>query len=146
MYSERDMLLIDDIMRLMITTRKNWLIALEQIDKSNSIDQSLTPQKYLMLLLLSKNKKMTISELGNLIGLSSGAITTAVSIMVKNKLIDRSKDMHDRRVIWLQLTEEGFEVMQGITAQLHSLWAPFLGKLSTEESEQFQKFISRILS
>ncbi|WP_088044038.1 MarR family winged helix-turn-helix transcriptional regulator [Bacillus sp. EAC] len=139
MLNDHDKLLVDDLTKLLIRVRKNWQKANE------AANNSLTPPKYLLLHLLNKNKKMTVSELGKQIGLSSGAITTAVNKMVNNELIKRQRDLRDRRVTWLELTEQGYQMVDEMATFREGLWASLFNSLSNDERDQFHYLLNKIL-
>lgn len=140
MLNENDQLLIDDLTKLLINVRKNW----QKV--SDDTSNSLTPPKYLLLHLLNKNKKMTVSELGKQVGLTSGAITTAVNKMVNNQLIKRQRDIRDHRVTWLELTDKGYQLIDNISATRQDLWLSLFEKLTDPEKEQFRYLLSKLIS
>jgi MarR family transcriptional regulator, organic hydroperoxide resistance regulator len=140
MLNEHDKLLVDDLTKLLIRVRKNWQKAGEESTNS------LTPPKYLLLHLLNKNKQMTASELAKQIGLSSGAITTAINKMVSNELVKRKRDNRDRRVTWLELTEKGNQMVEEISATRQVLWVSLFEKLTVSEREQFRFLLNKIFS
>ncbi|MET3194207.1 MarR family transcriptional regulator [Gottfriedia sp. OAE603] len=141
MLNEHDKLLVDDLTKLLIQVRKTWQKASEE-ESTNS----LTSPKYLLLHLLYKNKQMTSTELGKQIGLSSGAITTAINKMVSNELVKRKRDFRDRRVTWLELTEKGIQIVEELSATRQVLWVSLIENLDQSEREQFRFLLNKIFS
>ncbi|MFF2876603.1 MarR family winged helix-turn-helix transcriptional regulator [Gottfriedia sp. NPDC057991] len=140
MLTENDKLLLDDLTSLMIRVRKNW----QKTDEE--VKNSLTPPKYLLLYLIYKNQKITASELGRQIGLSSGSITTAVNKLVNNHLISRKRDSRDRRVTWLELTDEGKRLIEEIFNFRQELWLTLFENLSYSERDQFRFLLNKLIS
>ncbi|WP_129689372.1 MarR family winged helix-turn-helix transcriptional regulator [Gottfriedia acidiceleris] len=140
MLTENDKLLLDDLTSLMIRVRKNW----QKTDEE--VKNSLTPPKYLLLYLIYKNQKITASELGRQIGLSSGSITTAVNKLVNNHLISRKRDIRDRRVTWLELTDEGKRLIEEIFNFRQELWLTLFENLSHSERDQFRFLLNKLIS
>jgi MarR family 2-MHQ and catechol resistance regulon transcriptional repressor len=138
--TENDKLLLDDLTSLMIRVRKNW----QKTDEE--VKNSLTPPKYLLLYLIYKNQKITASELGRQIGLSSGSITTAVNKLVNNQLISRKRDSRDRRVTWLELTDEGKQLIEEIFNYRQELWLTLFENLSHSERDQFRFLLNKLIS
>ena len=138
--TENDKLLLDDLTSLMIRVRKNW----QKTDEE--VKNSLTPPKYLLLYLIYKNQKITASELGRQIGLSSGSITTAVNKLVNNHLISRKRDSRDRRVTWLELTDKGKLIIEELFNFRQGLWLTLFEKLSHDERDQFRFLLSKLIS
>ncbi|PGL69671.1 MarR family winged helix-turn-helix transcriptional regulator [Bacillus sp. AFS055030] len=140
MLTDNDKLLLDDLTSLMIRVRKNW----QKTDEE--VKNSLTPPKYLLLYLIYKNQKITASELGRQIGLSSGSITTAVNKLVDNHLISRKRDSRDRRVTWLELTDEGKRLVEEIFNFRQELWQTLFENLSHSERDQFRFLLNKLIS
>ncbi|XZF77125.1 MarR family winged helix-turn-helix transcriptional regulator [Bacillus sp. AL-1R] len=140
MLTDNDKLLLDDLTSLMIRVRKNW----QKTDEE--VKNSLTPPKYLLLYLIYKNQKITASELGRQIGLSSGSITTAVNKLVDNHLISRKRDSRDRRVTWLELTDEGKRLIEEIFNFRQELWQTLFENLSHSERDQFRFLLNKLIS
>ncbi len=138
--TENDKLLLDDLTSLMIRVRKNW----QKTDEE--VKNSLTPPKYLLLYLIYKNQKLTASELGRQIGLSSGSITTAVNKLVNNHLISRKRDSRDRRVTWLELTDEGKRLIEENFNFRQELWLNLFENLSHSERDQFRFLLNKLIS
>lgn len=138
--TDNDKLLLDDLTSLMIRVRKNW----QKTDEE--VKNSLTPPKYLLLYLIYKNQKITASELGRQIGLSSGSITTAVNKLVDNHLISRKRDSRDRRVTWLELTDEGKRLIEEIFNFRQELWQTLFENLSHSERDQFRFLLNKLIS
>lgn len=138
--TDNDKLLLDDLTSLMIRVRKNWQKSDEEVKSS------LTPPKYLLLYLIYKNQKISASELGKQMGLSSGSITTAVKKLVDNHLISRKRDSRDRRVTWLELTDEGKHMIEELFNFRQGLWLTLFEKLSHNERDQFRLLLSKLIS
>ncbi len=138
--TENDKFLLDDLTSLMIRVRKNW----QKTDEE--VKNSLTPPKYLLLYLINKNQKITASELGRQMGLSSGSITTAVNKLVNNHLITRKRDSRDRRVTWLELSDEGKRLIEEIFNFRQELWLSLFENLSHNERDQFRFLLNKLIS
>ncbi|MFB7139701.1 MarR family winged helix-turn-helix transcriptional regulator [Gottfriedia sp. NPDC056225] len=140
MLAENDKLLIDDLTSLMIRVRKNW----QKTDEE--VKNPLTPPKYLLLYLIYKNQKLSASDLGKQMGLSSGSITTAVNKLVSNHLLTRKRDIRDRRVTWLELTDEGKQIIEDMFNIRQELWLTLFEKLSKDERDQFHLLLNKLTS
>ena len=138
--TENDKFLLDDLTSLMIRVRKNW----QKTDEE--VKNSLTPPKYLLLYLIYKNQKITASALGRQMGLSSGSITTAVNKLVNNHLISRKRDSRDRRVTWLELTDEGKRLIEENFNFRQELWLTLFENLSQSEIDQFRFLLNKLIS
>jgi DNA-binding MarR family transcriptional regulator len=71
----------------------------------------LTPQRYLLLLLVKGaedgTERATISELAKRLHLAQSTVTELVDRTARAGLVRRSTSTDDRRVVYVELTEEG---------------------------------------
>ncbi|MEL7671711.1 MarR family transcriptional regulator [Methanobacterium sp.] len=66
---------------------------------------------YLTLIILKERGELSISEIGNLIGMKKQNMTYLTNKLVEDGLIQRLHDMSDRRVIKIALTGKGDEYL-----------------------------------
>ena len=66
---------------------------------------------YLTLIILKERRELSISEIGNLIGMKKQNMTYLTNKLVEDGLIQRLHDMSDRRVIKIALTSKGDEYL-----------------------------------
>lgn len=66
---------------------------------------------YLTLLMLKERRELSISEIGNHIGMKKQNMTYLTNKLVEEGLIKRLHDMSDRRVIKITLTPKGNEYL-----------------------------------
>ncbi len=88
---------------------KLWLSM--QSDYQAYMERELAPdltevQLYTLELILSMVKAKPSDLIAHL-EISPAAISTLVDRMEKNELLIRERDEHDRRIVWLQVTEKG---------------------------------------
>lgn len=67
---------------------------------------------YLTLIILKERGDLSISEIGNLIGMKKQNMTYLTNKLVEDGLIQRLHDMSDRRVIKIALTSKGEEYLE----------------------------------
>lgn len=67
---------------------------------------------YLTLLMLKERGELSISEIGNQIGMKKQNMTYLTNKLVEEGLIKRLHDMSDRRVIKITLTTKGNEYLE----------------------------------
>lgn len=104
----------------------------------------LTPVQFFILHHLLQHERMTVSRLGELLGLTSGATTIAINRLEESQLIERTRDMNDRRVVWLQLTEQGEELIQSSLQKRNQIALEVFEHFSTEEISQLQEMLVKV--
>lgn len=62
--------------------------------------------------ILEKSRCNTMSQIAAKLGISVGALTTAMNSLVKKGFLYRKNDPLDRRIVYICLTEEGSEILK----------------------------------
>jgi|WetSurMetagenome_2_1015567.scaffolds.fasta_scaffold120878_2 DNA-binding MarR family transcriptional regulator len=82
----------------------------ENISKCREFN--LPPSNYFLLVMLKNKKTATMSEICNLLCISKSNLTAIIDSMIEKKLVKREYDKNDRRIIRIELTEKGGEIME----------------------------------
>lgn len=77
-------------------------------------DFTITVPQFTALQILVKGGDMTISELSQKMDLACSTITDLVDRMEKSDLVRRKKDESDKRVVRVEVLEEGNHVMERV--------------------------------
>lgn len=92
---------------------------------------------------LSMHGKARPSHIAEELGLTPPTVTNLTDKLVKRKLAVRLLDENDRRIILLDITDEGRDMLQRANEEGHSLRKELFNKLTDEERKQmlhiFQK-------
>ncbi|MBR1739796.1 MAG: MarR family transcriptional regulator [Ruminococcus sp.] len=84
------------------------------MDTFENDETKLTRTQQIALLSLSREKVLNMSQLAATINTSNEQATRAVSQLVDMGLIERSKDIHNRRMINVRLTEKAEQLLKRI--------------------------------
>ena len=102
--------------------RSEFNITLPQFDVLSELERAGQPQ--------------TMSELSRLLLVSNGNVTGVVDRLERDGLVNRRPAQHDRRVLYIELTDDGRELFKRIAA-VHETWvAGLLAGLSESTTEQ----------
>ncbi|MDQ0215426.1 DNA-binding MarR family transcriptional regulator [Oikeobacillus pervagus] len=74
----------------------------------------ITPPQFIALQWLFEDGDMTIGELSSKMYLACSTMTDLIDRMEKNQLVARMKDSQDRRVVRIQLLEEGERIIDEV--------------------------------
>jgi DNA-binding MarR family transcriptional regulator len=96
----------------------------------------LTPPQFWALHTIRDAEKIKMSPLADLLGLSMGAASTLIDRLVGRGLVAREADAHDRRAVFVSLTEKGREVLQEAAAAKRELSEQVFTRLTPEAREQ----------
>lgn len=72
----------------------------------------MTYPQYLVMLVLWKEKSITVKELGNRLYLDSGTLTPLLKRLEQKALLTRQRDAADERSVIISVTAEGKEMQQ----------------------------------
>ncbi|RDI42317.1 MarR family winged helix-turn-helix transcriptional regulator [Falsibacillus pallidus] len=114
------------------------------INRHLSQDQSLTPPQFFILFNIFTCGKSTVSSLGSKLGLTSGATTIAANRLVESGLLSRIRDEEDRRVVWIDITDSGKNLMEEFNNRRNDLWGQVFADFKNEELIQFLELLKKV--
>lgn len=104
---------------------------------SQNMECGLTPEQFILLRLLSQNKRMTVSEIAAALRVKPSAVSIMADRLFKNQWIHRQRNVHDRRVVCISLSEQGEEVINRTIHQRKEIMKKYMSQLEKEEVELF---------
>lgn len=81
---------------------------------------------------LEGSQSNTMANIAKFISVSPGSLTTSVNVLVKKGYLERSYTPKDRRIIFINLTENGREV-NAIHEQLHNAMCDYVAQQLTDD-------------
>src|SRR5690348_16334823 len=105
----------------------------------------MTPQQYWLLRHLRRSGPVSIGELANALGITTGSATTACKRLEKAGLVSRQRQAEDEREVQVALTDEGNAQMNEWRQRKLSSVIKLLEVLDAEDQQQFQNLIGRLL-
>jgi DNA-binding MarR family transcriptional regulator len=117
---------------------------------AGEVDEALEPRgltsaQWLPLFKLHMGHASTVAELARECQLDAGAMTRLLDRLEAKGLIARVRSSEDRRVVNLELTQEGHGAAQQIPGVLCKVQNAFLQGFSTQEWQQLKLLLRRIL-
>ncbi|HSJ34824.1 MAG TPA: MarR family transcriptional regulator [Acidimicrobiia bacterium] len=89
--------------------------------------------------------RLSTSDLGESLVLSSGGVTRLVDRLVERGFVERISDEADRRVVWVSLTPAGFDVLAEATRiHLEDLEEHFVSRLDAAERQTLKKLLRHL--
>jgi len=105
----------------------------------------LTNAQWVPLLKLSMGSASTVAELARLCTLDAGGMTRLLDRLETKGLVRRVRSSDDRRVVNLELTDEGRAAAKKIPAVLCSVLNAHMRGFTTEEWQLLKSMLRRIL-
>ncbi|CAM4157554.1 MarR family transcriptional regulator [Paenibacillus alkaliterrae] len=110
---------------------------------------SLTIDQFSTLRYLRMKEKSTSSELADIFCVGKSSITAIITRLFDKNLIQRLPDDKDRRVTYLALTDEGFQMCELMEEKIQILLAKFITHFDEQEAlsfiATFEKLANRMM-
>lgn len=107
---------------------------------------TLTESQLNVLEFIMSRDQVKPSDLTDFLATTPAAITTLMDRMEKNGLIVRERDTHDRRIVWLKLTQKGeTEGRRGLQVRQDFL-EQYLGRISTHNQQLLVYLLGKVSS
>lgn len=107
----------------------------------------ITYTQYLVLLVLWKENKLTVNEIGNNLFLESNTLTPLLKRLEQKELLTRVRSQEDERKVLISLTEKGQALRQEAAKIPGKIMENFSDEaFSLEEAVQFQQQLFKLIS
>ncbi|MFC5773187.1 MarR family winged helix-turn-helix transcriptional regulator [Ectobacillus antri] len=106
--------------------------------------EDLTPEQYFTLRHIKRYGPCTSSTLSELNCVNRSAMTAMINKLAAKGYVTRTTDSQDRRIIWLETTQEAEAVLAAGEEEMHTFIASYLTELEAEEVESFIHIYEKI--
>ncbi|WP_197259677.1 MarR family winged helix-turn-helix transcriptional regulator [Paenibacillus dendritiformis] len=131
----------EELSQLLSVMMHKFVIAYNRI-----LDSDVSGAQIMMMEILQREGPKRSSELAEALQVTLPAITNLANKLAAKSCIERRIPEHDRRVILLELTPEGEELLEAVNAKYgrlaESLWKDF----SEEELANLQAYYARMVA
>jgi len=133
--------LIEEITLLFENTAEKFF---EIIHKRPSSCQNLTISQIKVLKLLNTEDSFKMKDITEHLCIASSSSTELIDKLIKEKLVERYRDIYDRRVVRVKLTKEGKDLTGDLKKIKHNIWMSIAKRLNKNEFQEVFK-TSRLL-
>lgn len=95
---------------------------------------------------LDRKGPLKVSDLADFLGITAGAVTGISDKLIAEGYLKRSRAKDDRRVVYLELTEEGSKALAGIRKTRKEMFSLMFGGLSDEDKGHIIRIYEQILN
>lgn len=106
------------------------------------IDYPVTPPQFSALLALRRLKSPTMTQLCEFLSLASSTVTDLVDRMERNELVERIRDVEDRRIIRLKITKQGLKVVDAVVEQRRNYLAEVFEDIDSETLQELLRLLT----
>lgn len=107
------------------------------------LGKKLTPSKLRALDVLARHDGLRVGELADRVGVDDTTATRLVDRLEDLGLAERKSEQGDRRAILVGLTDEGRELVAGVSAQRQQFFADVLASLDPDERVQLVRLTEK---
>ena len=101
----------------------------------------ITSPQFIALQWLLEEGDLTIGELSNKISLAFSTTTDLVDRMEKNELVERTRDLKDRRVVRIHLLEKGKVIIHEVIEKRQVYLGEVLEKFTEEQTSSLNELL-----
>lgn len=105
----------------------------------------ISPKQFMLMRMLSKREKSTVSDLAEDLGLSTSATTIALNRLVQGEWVTRFRDEQDRRVVWVRITEKAEKLVASMMDRRRELMSRLIMNLTEEERSQLKSLVKKMM-
>ena len=98
-----------------------------------NLPEGMSPPQFFILRMIAKQGPMTVSQLADMLGVTSGAVTGLTDKLQASGYADRNRSTEDRRGVNISLTEEGKRLVQKMEQQRREVLHTVMGQLSEKK-------------
>lgn len=113
---------------------------------ADTMDKGITGNQYLVMKIISDHGRATVSEVAEDLSVSLSAVTAQVDRLCGAGMVVRSRSEKDRRVVWLELTEQGQKMVDLCLEGRMRLIQRFLGHLDENELLHMIRIYEKIIA
>lgn len=110
----------------------------------DALGRDISPQNVYILALCDLKTKVTMNDLSKAMSLDGSAVSTLISRMEKKSLVKRMYSNKDRRCVYVQLTQQGYELKERLEPQIDLLRKNVTNNISKEDIEHLQRIVGKI--
>jgi DNA-binding MarR family transcriptional regulator len=105
----------------------------------------ITLPQFWVLNYLHSNGKTKMNSLAKHFRISPGATTGLVDRLITQRLVARKDDLSDRRIVWIELTSKGKEVICSIRKQRIRTLIEIFGRISSKDRAHYLNILEQIV-
>lgn len=113
---------------------------------NTSVDRITLTQQGIMSVVCSRPKPgVRVKDIAEELYLTPGAVSQTVETLVREGILVRVPDEHDRRAVLISLSEKGERMRELVTTHVGGIMREVLSEVSADEAEGFRKVLALMM-
>ena len=96
----------------LFTTVFNEILKIEELSLRTSLNEKISVTEIHTLEAISKSSSGTMSEVAAALRITMSTLTISINRLEKKQLVQRSRGVNDRRIVYVTLTQEGRRLVE----------------------------------
>lgn len=93
---------------------------------------------------VSECKRVKMTDIAHTLSTQISSASVLVDRLIREKMLERSHDTRDRRVVWIRATKKGREVLSQIKKEKKQSIKAIFGKLTEKERAQYLSVLLKV--
>lgn len=125
-------------------TKKKMVKYIEKQLELQGLDELVPSYGNILTVLYDNDGKMTMKEIGDLLGKDKSTITALVSKLMAKGYVEKQKSTTDRRKTYIGLTQKSIDIKDRFDAISKNVYETAYKGLSDDEKETFLELLKKI--
>ncbi|MGF9714384.1 MULTISPECIES: MarR family winged helix-turn-helix transcriptional regulator [Paenibacillus] len=109
-------------------------------------EQGVSASQAIILEKLDSDGPLKVSQIAEALWITSGAVTTLSDKLIAGGFAKRTRSEEDRRVVMMEITDKGREVIEALRAHKKRVVEAYFGDLPEEDVRHLTRIFKQILS
>lgn len=109
-------------------------------------EQGVSASQAVILEKLDSEGPLKVSQIAEALWITSGAVTTLSDKLIAGGFAERTRSEEDRRVVMMEITDKGREVIAALRAHRKKVVEAYFGELPEEDVRHLNRIFRNILS
>ena len=114
-------------------------------DKWGSISFDFSKNELLAIIFIYKHKRVNTSEIAEYINAPLNTVTGVINRLEKKKIVQRTRDVKDKRVVNISLTDYGEEIFNKEKEEIFYYLKKIYSSLTNEEKTALISIVAKII-
>jgi DNA-binding MarR family transcriptional regulator len=121
------------------------LVKLMTLEWNKRMVSNMTMSQYRMLHRLHVKGPQKVSELAEFMDITSGGVTGVTDKLMVNGYVDRKRDEEDRRVVYIEITDKGKDMVQLMKERQGETISAFFETLPEEDLNHLNRIFTHVI-
>lgn len=104
----------------------------------------ITLPQFFILEYLGRKSEAKMTDLASFMKVSTAAMTGFVDRLVRDKYVVRSSNLKDRRIVTIQLTKQGSQLVKKINEQRRQMFIKMFGRINEADRQDYLRILMQI--